>query len=375
MKAQLSLLSLALVTSLGSAQISAKEALQFKDVFDFKYAKGTQLSEDGQILSFSADPYRGNAQGQVYTLNNNTLLTSVERGTRPTINKAANWVAFTQVPSLLEKETTKKKDELKNNLVLVNTKSGEQQTFNDVKDYVLSDDGVWLAYRLDKKADKKDNEEKDENSSEIKPDKKDKSFDLVLVNLQDKTTHTLNNVFSYAISSTGEQLLASQSYHDGADNQVVLVNLNNDFKTSVLIDEPGVVANKIAWQPNSNTAALLIGNYVNDDTRRRDHSLQLLQNGALSTINSADSSWTIGKTASLKWSEDGARLYFENHPKLAAKVALKEYKDEASLYDFDTIRDQKGLTFGTTKTLKLSLAKSSNGTKRISFVITKRYIM
>jgi len=121
MKAQLSLLSLALVTSLGSAQVGAKEALQFKDVFDFKYAKGTQLSEDGQILSFSADPYRGNAQGQVYTLNNNTLLTSVERGTRPTINKAANWVAFTQVPSLLEKETTKKKDELKNNLVLVNT--------------------------------------------------------------------------------------------------------------------------------------------------------------------------------------------------------------------------------------------------------------
>ncbi|MGX1113846.1 dipeptidyl aminopeptidase/acylaminoacyl peptidase [Pseudoalteromonas sp. MBR-15] len=356
MKAQLSLLSLALVTSLGSTQVSAKEALQFKDVFDFKYAKGTQLSEDGRILTLSADPYRGNAQGQVYTLNNNALLSTVERGTRPTINKAANWVAFTQVPTLLEKETTKKKDELKNNLVLVNTKDGEQQTFNDVKDYALSDDGVWLAYRLDQKADKteaKDDQEKDENSSEIKPDKKDKRFDLVLVNLQDKTTHTINNVFSYAISSTGEQLLASQSFSDGADNQIVLVDLTNSFNTSVLIDEPGVVANKIAWQPNSNTAALLVGNYVNDDTRRRDHSLQLLENGALSTINSADSSWTIGKTASLTWSEDGKRLYFENHPKLADKVKAKEYTDEASLYDFDTIRDHKGLNVWHNKDVEI----------------------
>ncbi|AXV66371.1 S9 family peptidase [Pseudoalteromonas lipolytica] len=356
MKAQLSLLSLALVTSLGSTQVSAKEALQFKDVFDFKYAKGTQLSEDGRILTLSADPYRGNAQGQVYTLNNNALLSTVERGTRPTINKAANWVAFTQVPTLLEKETTKKKDELKNNLVLVNTKDGEQQTFNDVKDYTLSDDGVWLAYRLDQKADKteaKDDQEKDENSSEIKPDKKDKRFDLVLVNLQDKTTHTINNVFSYAISSTGEQLLASQSFSDGADNQIVLVDLTNSFNTSVLIDEPGVVANKIAWQPNSNTAALLVGNYVNDDTRRRDHSLQLLENGALSTINSADSSWTIGKTASLTWSEDGKRLYFENHPKLADKVKAKEYTDEASLYNFDTIRDHKGLNVWHNKDVEI----------------------
>ncbi|TMO33532.1 hypothetical protein CWC26_21395, partial [Pseudoalteromonas sp. S4488] len=77
----------------------------------------------------------------------------------------------------------------------MNTKIGDQQTFNVVKDFALSDDGVWLAYRLDKKAYKKDSEEKDENSSEIKPHKKDKSLDLVLINLQDKNTHTGNNVF------------------------------------------------------------------------------------------------------------------------------------------------------------------------------------
>lgn len=342
MKAQLSLLSLALISSLGSTTLSAKEALQFKDVFDFKYAKKTQLSENGQILSFSAKPYRGNSLGHVYNLSNNKLIAKVERGTNPVINKAANWVAFTQVPTLLEKETSKKKSELKNNLILVNNESGEQQSFNDVKDYKLSDDGLWLAYRIDKKAEKP-TDEASEEANEITPDKKDNAFELVVVNLKNETTHKLDNVFSYAISATGEQLLASQSYPDGNNNQVVLVELKNDFNTSVLIDEPGIVANQIAWHPVENTAALTVGNYVNDDTRRRNYSLQLLQSDALSTINSYHKDWQIGKTAKLEWSEDGKRLYFQNHPKLAAKATTKEYTDEASLYDFATIREHKEL--------------------------------
>ncbi|MDB2356124.1 prolyl oligopeptidase family serine peptidase [Pseudoalteromonas sp.] len=345
MKAQLSLLSIALVASLGSAAATAKDALQFKDVFDFKAAKGTQLSEDGSILSFSAKPYRGDATGQVYNLTNNKLIAEVPRGTKPTINKAANWVVFTQVPTLLEKETTKKKNKLKNNLVLVNALSGEQQQFDDVKDYKLSDDGNWLAYRLNKKADKEDDSsDADKNkTSEIKPDKKDTAFDLVVVNLNNKTSHTILQVFSYAISSDASQLLASQIDSDGTDNQVTLLDLNNDFTNSVLIDEPGVVVNKIAWHPTQNIVAFTLGNYVNDDMRRRDYQLKLYKNEQLTDIKSADKTWQIGKTAKLEWSEDGERLYFENRPTLAPKIKAKEYTDEASLYDYDTIRDQKGL--------------------------------
>ena len=113
MKTKLTLLSTALIASLTSSAIHAKESLQFKDVFSFKSAKNTQLSDNGQVLTFSATPYRGNATGQVYSLQSNTLIAEVERGTKPHINKASNRVAFTQVPTLLEKETTKKKTHLK----------------------------------------------------------------------------------------------------------------------------------------------------------------------------------------------------------------------------------------------------------------------
>lgn len=344
MKTTLTFLSSALIASLASSSAFAQQALAFKDVFDFKYAKQTQLSENGNILSFSAKPYRGNASGQVYNLATNTLLSTVERGTKPVINKSANWVAFTQVPTLLEQETAKKKSELKNNLILINTQTGEKQQFADVKDYVLADNGRWLAYRVDQKAEKDETtDDKTEEKSEITPDKKDKSFELVIVDLKNNTTHSLNNVFSYAISPKASQLIASQSYSDGNNNQIVLLELNNNFAQSVLIDEPGVVAQTIVWHPSKEIAAFSLGNYVNDDTRRRQYELKLWQNNTLSTIDSPNKEWVIGKTAKIIFSEDGERLYFENHPKLAAKITAKEYTDEASLYDFDTIREHKGL--------------------------------
>lgn len=351
MKTKLTLLSSALIVSVASTTVYAKESLQFNDVFDFKSAKATQLSEDGRILSLSATPYRGDATGQVYSLSGNSLIAEVPRGTKPVINKAANWVAFTQVPTLLEQETTNKKDALKNNLVLVNTQTGEQQSFSNVKDYKLSNDGTWLAYRLNQKAAKGDDEKAEDesasthankNDSAITPDKDDKTYPLVIVNLSNKRSHTIADVFNYSISATNQQLLVSQSYSDGNNNQIALLNLN-DFVSSILIDEPGVVASKIAWHPTEASVAFTLGNYVNDDMRRRNYSLQLWQNEQLTTINSPNKDWGIGKTAALIWSENGERLYFENRPKLAAKVKAKEYSDEASLYDFDTIREHKGL--------------------------------
>lgn len=206
---------------------------------------------------------------------------------------------------------------------------------------------MWLAYRLNKKDDDakvedKTDSTKNEEDNAITPDKKDKSYALVIVNLSDKRTHTIENVFSYAINSANSQLLVSQSYSDGNNNQIALIELS-DFNSSILIDEPGVIANKIAWHPTDNIAAFTLGNYVNDDTRRRNYTLQLYKNEKLSTIDSPNKAWVLGKTATLEWSENGERLYFENHPKLAAKVKTKEYTDEASLYDFDTIREHKGL--------------------------------
>ncbi|MCF2857542.1 prolyl oligopeptidase family serine peptidase [Pseudoalteromonas sp. SMS1] len=331
--------------ALFSGQVMANKApLKFDDVFDFKYPHATKLAEDGKFLAFSATPYRGNAQGQVYDLTSNTLIATVERGTKAQINRSSTWVAFTQVPTLLESETATKKErkKLANNLVLVNTTTGQQQRFDNVKDYQLSDDGRWLAYREDNKKEEKKDQSTPEKAA-IKADKKDTPLTLVVLDLQTNQTQRLENVVAYGLSPAEYGILFSQHDAITANNQVQYLDLNTQAVDS-LFNEPGVTVSAIAWHPYSSIVAFNLGNYVNEDKRRRSYDVTLWDaNTNKITKVQNPSGWYSAKTAKLKWSEQGQRLYFENRPVLEEKVDVRKYSDEPSLRQFDTIRAQSGL--------------------------------
>ncbi|ESP91793.1 MULTISPECIES: prolyl oligopeptidase family serine peptidase [Pseudoalteromonas] len=341
MKFTYSLIAAALLS--GQA-VANKAPLEFSDVFDFKYAKTTQLAEDGKFLALSAKPYRGNTQGQVYNLETNKLIATVERGTKAHLNKSSTWAAFTQVPTLLESETASKKEKksLKNNLVLVNTQSAKQYVFNQVKDYQLSDDGRWLAYREDSKAAQKD-KDVEADTPKINADKKDKPLTLVVVDLTSQQTQRFENVINYGLSPAEYGVLFSQHDSTGAKNQVQYLDLNNKT-TSPLFSEPGVTVSAIAWHPYSSIVAFNLGNYVNEDKRRRSYDVTLWDatTDKLSKIENP-SGWYSSKTAKLKWSEQGERLYFDNRPLLNDKVEKLKYDDSTSLRDFNTIRQQSGI--------------------------------
>lgn len=355
MKRLLSIVASAVV--LATIPVHAQEALQFNDVFDFKYAKSQQLSENGKILALSATPYRGNAQGQVYNLVNNDLLSQVPMGTKPVINKNASWVAFTVKPNLLKSESASKKEkkQLKNSLTLINANTAEKFEFENIKDFKLSDDGLWLAYRLDEKSDdKKTDKESDKkekpsdkkkDKSVIKADKKDTSYNLVIVSLKDQSSHTLNNILTYGFSHASQQMLVSKVVKDGVKNQISLIDLAKDYNATSLMSEPGIVASKISWHPEQASVAFTAGNYINDDKRRREYQLYIWHDkqGELAKVNTPKENWFIGKTADISWSETGERLYFKTRPELAKKIEKKKYKTAEDLTDYATIRDQKGL--------------------------------
>lgn len=334
-----------IAAALFSGQVMANKAqLEFSDVFDFKYAQGTQLAEDGKVLAFSAKPYRGNAQGQVYDLATNKLLATVERGTKAHLNKSATWAAFIQTPTLLALETASKKEKkaLKSDLVLVNTQTGKQQYFEQVKDYQLSDDGRWLAYREDKKAES-NSAASNVDAPKITADKKDKPLTLVVVDLTTSQTQRFDNVVNYGLSPAEYGVLFSQHDETGANNQVQYLDLTNNT-TSPLFSEPGVTVSAIAWHPYSSIVAFNLGNYVNEDKRRRSYEVTLwdANTDKLNTIENP-AGWYSSKTANLEWSEQGERLYFENRPLLSDKLEKLKYDDSASLRDFNTIRQQSGL--------------------------------
>ncbi|ATC93539.1 alpha/beta hydrolase family protein [Pseudoalteromonas tunicata] len=356
----LSTLTVAVITSF-STPIFASQNLTFTDVFDFKTAQNTQLTEDGRFLALSATPYRGDPKGLLYDLNSNKTLASIENGTKPQFSKNGLWVAFIAKPDLLTSEsaTKKEKKKLRNNLALVNTQTKQQLRFDEVKDFQLSDDGQWLAFRQDKpdeKTEKEDNDSKDDYElsavdsetapkSAIKPDKKDTALPLKIIKLATAQEQLFDGVLSYDFAHQSAGMLISQVYKDGAQNAISYLSLAKSISQSPIMTEPGISATKISWHPNENTVAFYAGNYVNNDARRRSHQLYLWQqpSNRLTTINSNNEQWFTGKTAKLEWSEQGERLYFENRPALDAKIADKKYKTTEDLRDFDTIRAHKGL--------------------------------
>jgi dipeptidyl aminopeptidase/acylaminoacyl peptidase len=335
------LTSLAISALLLSNAAYSQTPLEFKDVFDFSYANSTKLSENGQILSFSATPYRGDPVGHIYSLEDNKLLAQVERGIKPTISKNAVWVAFTQSPSLLKKETAsdKEKKQLTNNLILFNTKTQKQLSFLNVKDYQLSNDGRWLTYREQLEPEKKNKG----GESHISADKKDQHFPLIIVNLTNAQTYRIELVGEYALSPNNHGVIFAQSSQDGSKNQIGVFDLDKQ-KQSSLFEEPGITLSQAIWHPEKPIVAFNMGNYINDDVRRRDYRLTLwhAHNNQLTYIDNPKG-WFSAKTAQLIWSENGTRLFFQNRPRLADKSPEFEYSDNKSLTDYDTIRAQKGL--------------------------------
>lgn len=341
--ASLSLLSIALF----STHTEAKQSLTFNDVFDFKQAKHHTLSDNGQFLAFSAEPYRGDSQGQVYSLASQKLIAEIAGGTKPSINKNALWVGFTVTPSLLESESSSKdeKKKLTNKLVLVNTQSGAQLSFEKVVDYQISDDGNWLAYRKKEKP-AKNKKSDDKPSASLKADKDDKAHTLYLVNLTNQQATSYDAVLDYDFAADSMKLLVSQTFQDGANNQISLIEVSDTPKQTPLIQEPGLTTAQIDWHPNKASVAFTASNYLNDDMRRRDYTLYLWQQDSnqLSTITPQYQNWFVGKQAKLSWSLNGERLYFEATPQKTNKVTKKKYKTAADLTDFDVVRDQRGLT-------------------------------
>jgi len=343
----------------------AKQSMQFADVFQFQYAKSTQLSEDGKFLAFSANPYRGDEVGHVYSLETNKQIAEIKNGTSPKINKSGDWVSFVIKPSLLKRESTtgKNKNKLKSGLAIVNTTSGEVFTYEQVKDYQVSDNGQWLVYRKDIKSKPEDKSNKSKSGVEtsekdkkdqIKLDKKDKSLSLHIVNLVSKNEIVIDDVLNYDLSHQANLLAFTQIFRDGENNNLSVIKLSEQAspEQSVLVmQEVGLSISKLDWHPKSSTLAFMAGNYKNDDLRRRKYVPFLfdLDSNKSTEIENTKVNWNSGKTAKLSWSENGERLYFENRPKLAEKVEKKKVKKTEDLYDFETIRQTTKLRLWHTK--------------------------
>ena len=136
---------LALLATISLNSYSAKRLLSFKDIMMFKEILDPLISDDGNWVVYNSQPDRGN--GEVIVTNVNTRESFViDRGNKPVISKDGKWVASFIKPDALKMEKAKKKEKLKQGMVLLETSTGKKISFEKIKEFSFSDNSRWLLY-------------------------------------------------------------------------------------------------------------------------------------------------------------------------------------------------------------------------------------
>ncbi|MCF1456823.1 MAG: prolyl oligopeptidase family serine peptidase [Shewanella sp.] len=330
-----------------AANAANQHPLTLNDVMTFQSLASPVLSGNGQLLAVEASPDRGDGRTLVKRLDNSRSY-ELAGASKPQISADGRFVASVVSPSLFVQETTtaKQKKKLKNDMVLLDTQTGEQQKFERVKSFQFSNDGKLLAVQFEPdKVDDKDTAEannKNKQDKRVKLDKADKGSTLSLVVLAAGKRLDFEDVTAFTLSKDGGR---------------AAVAINNIAKNEHLISWYDIATDKVSQlslPETAQTGALTLsdsGEWLaytagKADTPIDERVYQLtlvnLNSGKTRTLdNSAE--WTINRYGRLYFSPDNRRLFFGRVPKIVAPVSQVKVEQESDLYDTDVITAQRNL--------------------------------
>ncbi|EKE70568.1 prolyl oligopeptidase family serine peptidase [Gallaecimonas xiamenensis] len=291
--------SLLLTALLSGPALAQGRPVTLNDLMDFKAIDSPVLSDNGQVLAFSAQPDRGDATGVIRLTDGSRKLT-VERGSKPALTPDGRYVAFWQQAPLFDRLKAKAKDKPKKALVVVDTQSGAQLRFDKASAFALSDKGGRLVVEVLKAgADQGDGKKaKDEKV-------------LLLVDISSGSQQELGKVAAFAFKpGTGDLLYAKDPVKDQAETKGELRLLAD--KDRLLDSEEGKLYRDLTFSKDGSRFAALRGNQGDEEESRAFEVL--LYNGKLKTLSTPDDGYYIGAGNILRFTEDNRRLFVGRKP-------------------------------------------------------------
>ncbi len=347
-----SFLALCLGVTLSSAALAQGRPVTLDDLMAFKAIDTPSLSDNGQVLAFSAQPDRGDATGVVRFTQGSKKLT-VERGTEPVLTPDGRYVAFWQLAPLLERENAKKGDKPSKALVVVDTQSGAQSRFEQVEDFALSDTGGRLALLLKAQEDKKGETQVAESeqglaettsptTKQAKNDqdqkKADKPKTLKLVELGSGAQQQLAAVQAFAFQP-GSGVLFYATATQGDDKAALW---RHDGQAQALDRAKDAIYTQLAFSENGKQMAVLRGDSQQDEAERAYQVLFF--DGRLKTLALPRDSWFVSHDNKLVFSKDGRRLFVGRKPVQQKPQALDEaFTSAADLTNLDKLQARRKL--------------------------------
>lgn len=298
-----------------------KPAMTWKDIPSWHYIRtnNSVISPDGNWLSWPSGPTKGDL---ILTVRHVTDTFEYDfpigaTTTSAVFSENGNYIAFRESPKDAEVEAAKKtKRPLYTKLQLVSLADTQKISFDRIRSFAFSGEQAnWIAVSL--------------AAAENAPrgPSAPKGTDLLLYNLNDKTTFNIGNVSDYAFNKSGALLAYIIDAHEQNGNGILI----RDMKTGITIalENDKATYSGINWNEEGTAFALLKAN-KNDKYKSEVYSVIGFQkingNQTDKTIYSGidDPNFPEGKGISQHgrayWSDDLSTLFFG--------IALLEKKEE-----------------------------------------------
>ena len=334
-------LSLVLVPS---GVLAGDKALTYEDLMKFRTIHGASISDDGSWIAYELRPDRGD--GQVVARSTDGLTeVRVERGTSPALTTDGHFLAATIKPTLAEQEKAAeakgkngkngKKDGPKNGLSLVDLRDGSERRIERVAAFAFSDDGRFLAYRhFPEEKEEKDGEDGDEaeetgeektaeepEKPETEDEERKKKDDelgtkLVLLELASGEETVIEHVTEMSFDEPSTTLVVTVSAPEGDGDGLYAHDLESGERTA-LASAPWNRYTHPTWAKDRTLLAFLEAP-TDDDGETGDAALYTWNGSGdavqVASRDDAPEGFTLPSKNELRWTRDGARLFFGFKP-------------------------------------------------------------
>lgn len=305
-----------------------KKALAFSDAMKFRNMSSCEISKDGKWLFYNSTPDRGDGEFVFQSLQGDTKH-AVPRASGVQLSDNSKFAAMKVAPKDME-NLNAKKDKPNNAMTILNLQNGEKDEIADVKSFRISSDGNWVAY-VPKGESKKDK------------DKKETGEKTILRHLDSKTEIALENVKEFVFDSLATKIFYSVSESSGKKDGLYYRDLKKAFAPEYAIaKDSSALFSNLTWHERTNRLAYLMAD-VDGKQKARDGNLYVWNYGNADTKlllkDSTQAGWYLPLVNTLKWTEDGQRLFFGLKP-YSERPVEKDTTDftDSSYYDYARIR-------------------------------------
>jgi dipeptidyl aminopeptidase/acylaminoacyl peptidase len=329
------LLLAVLALSLHHPLLAQQKKLTFTDLMQLRTIQQPSISDDGAWVALTAQPDRGDGEVIVHATRGETRYV-VPLGSHPVISADGAWVAMRHNPALAEVEESAEDDRPKRGLALLNTADGATEHLDAVQDFAFSADGAWIAYHAfeDTAADTAaDTAGTDEGG---KRGKRKPGTRLVLRALATGQEVEVPFVRTFAFDEAGRYLAYAVAGPDTTAAGLSVRDLRAAGAPAQALDErPSGHYSALTWNEATGHLAFLAATEDADGEPGTAALWTWDGNAAAEVVAAAPEGWTLPADQSIRWTDDGARLFFGYRPAPAGEAAEDQEDEKGEETPFD----------------------------------------